>query len=407
MSNKKVTKRALLTSILAICLCLVMLIGSTFAWFTDTASTGVNTIKSGTLDVMLVDKDGNDLQGKTLEFKKAAGAEKEEILWEPGCTYELPAVYVKNNGTLALKYKIEVTGIVGDTGLAKAITWTIAGGVDEANKVAESDGEYFLLPEKTTSAALTIKGTMDPNAGNEYQGLTMDGIAITVYATQYTYENDSTGPNYDAGAQYPTAADAVKSALAAGGSVTVTEDVAPDTTLAVSGTGKDATLNANGNTIANTEDIWDNQPNDWSLVSARDGATLTITGNGTFQAKENDCYAVDVQDGSTVTIENGTFIGNIHAVYVEKGTAYIKGGFFSVQQKYPDANKANGFVLNCLDANRANGTATIIVTGGTFVNFNPADCWAEGEHTNFVADGYKVTSETQSNGDVWYTVVKA
>ena len=197
----------------------------------------------------------------------------------------------------------------------------------------------------------------------------------------------------------------LQNALAAGGSVTVANDMDPAATLTT--TGK-ATLDANGKTIANTTDIWEGMPIDWSLVSARgSGANLTITGNGKFEAKTNDCYAVDVQDGATVTIENGTFNGNIHAVYVLEGTAYIKGGFFSVQQKYPDATKADGFVLNCYDANRANGTATIVVTGGTFVNFNPADCWAEGEHTNFVADGYTVTSETQTNGDIWYTVVAA
>ena len=112
-----------------------------------------------------------------------------------------------------------------------------------------------------------------------------------------------------------------------------------------------------------------------------------------------------MQDGSTVTIKNGTFVGNIHAVYVLKGTAIIEGGTYSVQQKYPDASKADEFVLNCYDENRANGSAKIIVKGGTFINFNPADCQAEGAHTNFVEGGYKVTSKKQSNGDIWYTVV--
>ena len=132
---------------------------------------------------------------------------------------------------------------------------------------------------------------------------------------------------------------------------------------------------------------------------------MTITGNGNFKAKENDCFAVDVQDGSTVTIKNGTFVGNVHAVYVYEGTAIVEGGTYSVQQKYSDTSKADEFVLNCYDANRAKGAAKIIVKGGTFINFNPADCQAEGAHTNFVADGYKVTSKTQSNGDIWYTVV--
>lgn len=187
------------------------------------------------------------------------------------------------------------------------------------------------------------------------------------------------------------------------GDLTISADLATSKEIKVDGS--KATINANGKTVANTADIWTD--NDWSLVSAQGGAALTVKGNGTFKAKENDCYAVDVRDGSELVIEDGTFIGNIHAVYVLEGTAYIKGGFYSVQQKYPDVNKANEFVLNCYDANRANGTAKIIVTGGTFVNFNPANCQAEGANTNFVADGYKVVSETKDNGDVWYTVVKA
>lgn len=189
--------------------------------------------------------------------------------------------------------------------------------------------------------------------------------------------------------------------------LTISADLATSKEIKVNGS--KATINANGKTVANTVDIWNEGTGAWSLVSAQGGAALTVKGNGTFKAKENDCFAVDVQDGSTLVIEDGTFIGNVHAVYVLEGTAYIKGGFYSVQQKYSDASKADEFVLNCYDANRANGTAKIIVTGGTFVNFNPADCQAEGAHTNFVAEGYKVVSETKEKEDgtteVWYTVV--
>lgn len=185
--------------------------------------------------------------------------------------------------------------------------------------------------------------------------------------------------------------------------LTISADLAISKEIKVDGS--KVTINANGKTVANTADIWNEGTGAWSLVSAQGGAALTVKGNGTFKAKENDCYAVDVRDGSELVIEDGTFIGNVHAVYVLKGTAYIKGGFYSVQQKYPDANKANEFVLNCYDANRANGTAKIIVMGGTFVNFNPANCQAEGANTNFVADGYTVVSTRQTNGDVWYTVV--
>lgn len=189
--------------------------------------------------------------------------------------------------------------------------------------------------------------------------------------------------------------------------LTISADLAISKEIKVDGS--KVTINANGKTVANTADIWNEGTGEWSLVSAQGGAALTVKGNGTFKAKENDCFAVDVQDGSTLVIEDGTFIGNVHAVYVLEGTAYIKGGFYSIQQKYSDASKADEFVLNCYDDNRKNGTAKIIVTGGTFVNFNPANCQAEGAHTNFVAEGYKVVSETKEKEDgtteVWYTVV--
>ena len=206
MSNKKATKRALLTSILAICLCLVMLIGSTFAWFTDTASTSVNQIQSGTLDVGLQMKDDKDqwvdAEGETLQFKVngAIPAEGAKILWEPGCTYELPALRVVNKGNLALKYKIQITGIQGNAELNKVITWTINDAdisLTEQHLEAKAEGDAFI-----------IKGHMQESAGNDYQDKSIDGISITVLATQDTVEFDSISDQYDKDATFPWRADA-------------------------------------------------------------------------------------------------------------------------------------------------------------------------------------------------------
>lgn len=165
------------------------------------------------------------------------------------------------------------------------------------------------------------------------------------------------------------------------------------------------TLDMNGKTLTNTKDIWSDA--NWSLVSVKSG-NLTITGNGTFKAKENDCYALDLQDGSKCTIENGIFVSNVHAVYVLEGTLTVNGGTYSVVQKYTDPTKADEFVLNCYDANRKANTAKIVVTGGVFENFNPADCWAEGANTNFCADGYTTekTEKENAKGVYLYTVVK-
>lgn len=195
---------------------------------------------------------------------------------------------------------------------------------------------------------------------------------------------------------------ALKSVFNEGGVVALANDLVLDRTLSVPA-GKEVVIDLNGKTIRNTEDLWDvpnTIANNWSLLSVK-GGTLTIKGAGTLQAKENDCYAVDVQDGGTVVIEDGTYVGNIHAVYVQKGTAEIRGGKYSIQQTYPEAAKAYGFVLNCYDENRKNGTAKILVSGGEFVKFNPADCVAEGEGTNFVIAGYKSVA---SGTDVWKVV---
>ena len=183
-----------------------------------------------------------------------------------------------------------------------------------------------------------------------------------------------------------------------GDTITLTDDIKVEDTLVVT---KTLTLDLAKHTLSNEKDIWSDD--NWSLISVRGNGNLTITGNGTLKAKEDDCYPVDVQDeGAQLTIENGTFIGNIHAVYVETGAAYIKGGTYSVQQKYPDSSKADEFVLNLYDANRRNDTAKLSVSGGIFVAFNPANCQAEAQGTNFCAAGY--TTSTKDNNT--YTVVE-
>ena len=246
---------------------------------------------------------------------------------------------------------------------------------------------------------------MKTTAGNKYQGLTLDGITITVYATQDTVENDSFNDQYDKDAQYPITSFAdLKAAVEWNGKYNVTEDLDPDASLII----KNAvvTLNATGKTIANSQDIYNAATYDWSMISVRGWmGNLTITG-GTFAAKENDCFVIDVRDGGYLTIEDGKFIGNVNALYVEKGTAVINGGFFDIQQKSAGSTLEAQYktLLNCQDANYNAGRAKIIVKGGTFVNFDPSNN-PEGEGTSFVADGYKVVSNEQANGDIWYTVV--
>ncbi len=197
--NRTSVKRSLLVSAIALTLTAALLIGSTFAWFTSTASTGVNTIQAGNLKVALeMSTDGrtwDSAEGKTLTFMTKDNRAADQILWEPGCTYELPQLRVVNKGNLALKYKIQITGIQGDAKLNEVIDWTIN---DENINLSEGH-----LTAGQTGDAFTIKGHMQDAANNDYQNLTIDGIGITVCATQDTVENDSYGPEYDKNAEYP------------------------------------------------------------------------------------------------------------------------------------------------------------------------------------------------------------
>ena len=192
MTNGKSLKRALLSSAFSLIICVAMLIGTTFAWFTDTASTAVNKIQAGNLYVALemqkADGTWESAEGKTLTFKTADNRAAENILWEPGCTYELPKLRVINKGNLALKYTIEITGINGDAKLNEAIDWTIDG---------ITLGNTFTGLAVGANNEFTIKGHMQETAGNEYQGLSINGVGITVFATQDTVESDSYNNQYD------------------------------------------------------------------------------------------------------------------------------------------------------------------------------------------------------------------
>lgn len=181
--------------------------------------------------------------------------------------------------------------------------------------------------------------------------------------------------------------------------VKLTDNIVVENTLQVSRT---FTLDLNGKTISNETNIYNLDTNSWSIISVRANGNLTVTGNGTIHALENDCYACDVIDGGKLVIENGRFIGNISAVYVYEGTAEIKGGEYSIQQLSDDGNSDYRFTLNLYDKN---GTASIVVTGGTFHNFDPANCLAEGLNTNFVASGY--TTQLKANTSDVYEVVVA
>ena len=196
-NNKKATKRALLTSVMALVMCVVMLVGTTFAWFTDTASTGVNKITSGNLHVEIQNETSEPVAN--LEWVAKDGRAQDEILWEPGATYTLTPFKIANTGKLALKYKMVVTGLDGDADLLRVIKFTYKLG----DTVLDLNEEGHLVAGAATGM-ITVSATMDKNAGNEYMDKTLEGVEIKVYATQDTVEKDSYGDQYDKDATYLT-----------------------------------------------------------------------------------------------------------------------------------------------------------------------------------------------------------
>lgn len=425
MKNAK--RSVIITAILAIIMCASLAAGATFALFTSSSSVNI-AITSANVEVnadVKVTKTWHE--DNNVEKAGLYDTGKAEVTYEnnqakltlsnfvPTDGVKL-AVSLKNESTVKIKYRVLLLAdrTVG-TELLDELDIVMNGmefrGYTLATEYVELEAGAsindipvtIVFPKeategKNTTCNLAIK--VDAQQGNAVADNTFD-VAEGHTIISETAEDGSV---WYSEVDNKTLFAEINNGAKLAGDVTLTEDVDPAKTI-IAADGSNVEINANGKTVANTADIWNEGTGAWSLVSAQGGAALTVKGNGTFKAKENDCYAADVCDGSTLVIENGTFIGNVHAVYVFEGTAEIKGGFYSVQQKYSDASKADEFVLNCYDANRKNGTAKIIVTGGTFVNFNPADCQAEGAHTNFVKEGYTVVSTRQTNGDVWYTVV--
>ena len=387
--SKNTTKRSLLASVFALVLCVAMLVGSTFAWFTDTATTGVNKIVSGNLNVQLVDENGNDLEGTLLHWQTDDNRAQDKILWEPGCKYVLQPVYIKNAGDLALKYKIVISGIDGSAELNEVIDWTI-------NDTALDSDHH--LAAGATSEALTIQGHMREEAGNKYQNLSIDGIAITVYATQDTVESDSFSNDYDSGAEYDKKTvysvdtlSALKAAAAnvkSGDEVVLSQDITLSETVRFSASG--FTFNGNGHTI--TAAMSDTQVENLTTLLSFGYGTTYCTGvtvkNLNFAGKGG--RAMHFHGGTASVLDNvrisgewslainfygthGAVMNNcdISSTYADK---YAKASIFaneqSTNQIILNNTKVDSIFVNATEkgATYANGGIKLVVNSGSVVN---------------------------------------
>ena len=448
MNNTKTTKRALLSSVVAMLVCITMLIGTTFAWFTDSASTAVNKIQAGTLDVMLEMKDANDnwvnAEGKTLSWKKAAGAPaNEQVLWEPGCKYELPALKITNKGNLALQFKVLINSISGDKKLLDAIDFTVEYFNEDPNSepatlpvdIDENTSIPFELPNPMTSdpdyadyiselgwsgipletaeyvannfgtdhMCVKLSAKMKEEAGNEYQGKTLNDFAITVVATQAAgHEYDSFNNTYDKNAEYPVvvssqtafsetvaASENSNIVLSAG---TYTLPAAANKTVAISGT-KDTVIDltsATGQSLSGTDLTFENvtvkgtnsdyvgiqHSGDivYNNVTFNDSTTLygeSVTFNNcTFNLSTRYIWTYGAKE---VTFNNCTFNtdGKAILIYAENGvasqTVNVNGCTFSAT-----APAYTGSGDHCaaveIDASLISGRYTVNFTGNNTVD---------------------------------------
>ena len=334
MKKANSTGKSLLLSSLALVMSLVLLIGSTFAWFTDSASTSVNTIVAGELKVDLVDANGLSLRNGVLSFVNNEGSS--DIRWEPGVTFTTAAFQVKSIGTLALKYKLAITGLDGSEKLLKVIRFSL---IDEQDRELSLDSfEGVLTPEAPVSQSYRIKAHMDESAGNTYQGETINSLGITVYATQYTYENDSISNTYDSLA-FVSTAEQLKAALNAGKSVVLASDITINETVSVGSTenpDQKVTLDFNGKKIFLTGE-WSDFPSlevncDLTLTDSRSGGG--IDGSAAYNASDKVPTALFVNNGASLTMQGGT-IENVYrgvANYYSGGTFTMTGGKIAVRR---------------------------------------------------------------------------
>ena len=328
MSNKKATKRALLTSITALAMCVVMLVGTTFAWFTDTATANVNKIQAGKLDVALEMKDsaGNwvTAEGKTLNFVKAAGGESQAILWEPGAEYKLPELRVRNDGNLALKYEVAITGAVdatpnngvNDLELLNVITFSASiGGGTAPSGVYGKTIATGALNKNGDFQTIQLSAKMDENAGNKYQEMAISGIAITVKAMQTSYEYDSNGNTYD------DAADMTPDNL--------DKRISANVTVPVASSGDTKISNADKTAVATVPEtaVKDSSGELTLKVAADDSAAANVSINSAQAALgyEVEVVGLDTTNTAPVKVELKVGAGLTNVVLYHNGNPMTKG----------------------------------------------------------------------------------
>ena len=396
-------KAKVLTSVAAVALAASMIIGGgTYAYLQGVSDDVVNTFNANQV---------------TVELEETKGPNYDII---PGTSQEKDPKVTVNNTVDAYVF-VEVTDNTdGLVDYAIEDGWNALGdaypGVYYREVAANADvKEFNVLKGNTVSydAALTNENMLDEN------GELKDGLELTfkAYAIQAEPFANAVEAWNGKDIQFVADEESLKAALEAGGEVVLDEDfklnnpsnvteedynhLVPITKIT-----EDTVIDLNGKEL-NIVESDESLPYSPLMISVNSGTTV-FRGNGVLncEAGNNQVYGVDI-NGGNVIVENGTYYGACTAFQVTKGSLTINGGFFDLAPtcKAQAPNLAN-YVVNCYDPSYKNGTATLTITGGTFVNFDPS-ANPEGAGTSYVAEGYTVEAEKQANGDIWYTVVPA
>ena len=367
MTQSKSTKRALIASAASVLISCAMLVGTTFAWFTDSVSSGKNVIQAGNLDVTMEWRDGKEDPTASDGWTDASGSAIFDYdKWEPGYA-QVRHIRISNVGNLALKYQINIasTGEVGK--LAEAIdVYYVQGGQQIANR-SDLNGltpigtlkeilakpyaaKGHLLAEAGSNVDVaTIALKMREDAGNEYQNLSIGSeFTIQLVATQYAHESDSFDNQYDANAEYPVQnltefKDAIQSAKP-GETIALTADIAVNENLSIP---KGVVLDGLGNTLITQARVYVPQgatlrninfekpvspdrpngsnPKNASFIYASSLENELIIENCTFVDTQWDAIQVTPKAGANVVIRNNVFqtTENVDSVNNGKCERYI------------------------------------------------------------------------------------
>ncbi len=418
MRKQNSTKRAWLASVLSLLLCVSMLVGTTFAWFTDTAKTGVNTIQSGNLDLVLEYWDGTNWT----EVSENTKLFKEGALWEPGYT-EVAYIRVRNNGSLAFKYQLAVNAANEEKGtnvngqefaLSQYIQFGVVESATEINKYATREDAWKAVEGKTTflntynSEGVLLPKNGETEAGVAYLALvvympTTTGneanhngddkpsidLGVTVNATQTPHENDSFGNDYDKNAAFTITAEDLTSFIEAvskvenngtillENAITVTQTTDGDLTntgktttvdfggTTATGSNGNIAFRARGNSVVNFKNgtvVAD--ANTWSAISAagnENGKAVANISDMTLSNSKENGNCVKGFDNSEVNIQDTTINSSVGGcVEMANGTLNIYSGTFTQTGKTTETYDANSMNV----AVHSGGTANIY--GGTY-----------------------------------------